>query len=311
PLSTVLTKDLVVYTAPSPAAGCPLLVILDVISKMVNIGTPALFWHRIVETWKYAYGLKSQQSGPLMSERKLPDRCYNCTVTDYIRNRIKDHKTCNNTAHYFGVYEATEDAGTAHISILGPNGDAVSVTSTINLCFGALFASPSTGIILNNQMVDFHIPGHHPWKANPANGVAPFKQPMSSMCPTIIVNQRDDTVRMVIGASGGFKILSATSLVIIRHLWFGDCIEDAVNQPRLHHQLKPMVVEYERGFPKNILRGLMCRGHAIRRFRIRDGRRKSGMVGMPVNSAVNVISIENGEIHAVGDCRRQSFADGY
>ncbi|KAK9752728.1 hypothetical protein QE152_g4046 [Popillia japonica] len=330
PLSTIVDKDLVVYTAPSPAAGCPLLVVLDVISKMVGNGTPVVFWHRIVEAWKYAYGLKSQQSGPMMSDKKLVDHCYNCTVTDYIRGRIKDYRTCNKTTHYFGVYEPIEDSGTAHISIVAPNGDAISVTSTINLMFGALFASPSTGIILNNQMMDFYIPGHHSWKANPANCIAPSKQPMSTMCPTIIVNQHDDTVRMVIGASGGFKILTATSLVVkhIKHLWFGDSVEDAVAQPRLHHQLKPedavaqprlhhqlkpMVLEYEHGFPKDILRGLYVKGHVLRKFRTRGGggRPRNGIIGMPVNSAVNVISIENGEIHAVGDCRRNGFADGF
>lgn len=159
--------------------------------------------------------------------------------------------------------------------------------------------------------MDFYIPGHHAWKANPANCIQPYKQPMSSMCPTILVNQRDGTVRMVIGASGGFKILSATSLVIIRHLFFGDCLEDAVNQPRLHHQLKPMVVEYERGFPADILHGLMCKGHGVRRFKNRGGGHKHGLISMPINSAVNVITVENGEIHAIGDCRRKGFADGY
>lgn len=161
--------------------------------------------------------------------------------------------------------------------------------------------------------MDFYIPGHHSWKANPANCIAPSKQPMSTMCPTIIVNQHDDTVRMVIGASGGFKILTATSLVVIKHLWFGDSVEDAVAQPRLHHQLKPMVLEYEHGFPKDILRGLYVKGHVLRKFRTRGGggRPRNGIIGMPVNSAVNVISIENGEIHAVGDCRRNGFADGF
>lgn len=133
PLSTIIPRDLLVYTAPSPAAGCPLLVVLDVISKMVGSASPTVFWHRIVEAWKYAYGLKSQQTGPTLSNRKLTDHCYNCTITDYIRNRIKDHRTCNKTQHYFGVYEDIPDAGTAHISIIAPNGDAISVTSTINL----------------------------------------------------------------------------------------------------------------------------------------------------------------------------------
>lgn len=132
-LSAVIPKDLVVYTAPAPAAGCPLLIILDVVSKMLNTGTPVLFWHRIIETWKYAYGLKTQQTGPDLSKRKLNDHCYNCTITNYIRGRIKDYTTCNKTGHYFGVYDEVQDGGTGHISIIAPNGDAISVTSTINL----------------------------------------------------------------------------------------------------------------------------------------------------------------------------------
>lgn len=132
-LSSVIAKDMVVYTAPSPGAGCPLLVILDVISKILGNCTPSIFWHRLIEAWKYAYGLKTQSSGPILSQRKIKDHCYNCSITDYIRSKIKDTKTCNNTEHYFGVYEHVEDHGTGHISILAPNGDAISVTSTINL----------------------------------------------------------------------------------------------------------------------------------------------------------------------------------
>ncbi|XP_071051824.1 glutathione hydrolase 1 proenzyme-like isoform X2 [Onthophagus taurus] len=310
PLSTTIATDFTIYTVPSPGAGSFLLLITDLMSRMIINCSPVTFWHRLIEVWKFAYGLKTQQSGPNMAIRNLDEHCYNSTVTHFIRCRIKDSCTSNDPSNYFGVYEQPEDHGTAHISILAPNGDAISVTSTINLVFGAFFASPSTGIILNNQMMDFAIPNRHPWKANPSNYIKPQRQPVSTMCPTIILSSIDNSVRMIVGASGGFKILSATSLVVIRHLLLGECLEEAVAQPRLHHQLVPMEIEYEPGFPPAILKGLSRRGHVIKQYKT-DVQCAEGSLNMPITSAVNAISVCNDNIEAIGDRRRHGYGEGF
>ena len=131
------------------------------------------------------------------------------------RRKIRDDRTSSDPADYGADFYTGEDGGTAHISVRAPNGDAVSVTSTINTYFGSGVLSPQTGIIFNNEMDDFSTPGlknAYGLEPTEANFIAPGKRPVSSMSPTIITDERGD-VRLIIGASGGPKIITSTALV--------------------------------------------------------------------------------------------------
>ena len=77
---------------------------------------------------------------------------------DHIKTKIDDTRTYLDPQHYGARESLTEDHGTAHHSFLSPDGDAVSVTASINLILGCKFLSPSTGVIMNNQMDDFASP---------------------------------------------------------------------------------------------------------------------------------------------------------
>lgn len=85
-----------------------------------------------------------------------------------------------------------QDHGTSHLSIIDKDRNAVSMTNTVNYFFGALMLSPSTGIVLNNEMDDFSIPMKFVGDRNvplpaPANFIRPGKRPLSSMAPTIVL----------------------------------------------------------------------------------------------------------------------------
>ena len=114
-------------------------------------------------------------------------------------------------------------------------GDAVSVTSTVNLLYGSKFMSPSTGILLNNQMDDFSYPGltnAFGYPPSETNMVAPRKRPLSSMSPTIVVVS-DNRVVAIVGASGGSKIITAVAQVVYRLLYMNQSVKDAVDARRL------------------------------------------------------------------------------
>ena len=153
--------------------------------------------------------------------------------------RINDSFTVNEATFYNGSSLTPDDHGTAQVSIIAPNGDAVSVSSSINygsvstfindsqekcifvkhylfpVRFGSGFLSPSTGIILNDLMDDFSFPDTgnlNGLKPSRANFVKPGKRPLSSMCPTIILDENRDA-SMVLGAAGGMRITTAVAQV--------------------------------------------------------------------------------------------------
>lgn len=84
---------------------------------------------------------------------------------------------------------------------------------------------------------------------SPANYIKPGKRPLSSMCPSIIVDENGDVV-LVIGAAGGTKITTSTAFVSMNHLWFNMSLQDALDTKRLHHQLFPMSIIFESNFNK-------------------------------------------------------------
>lgn len=129
-----------------------------------------------------------------------------------------------------------------------------------------MIRSPSTGIILNDEMDDFSTPGtinSYGLRASPANYIVPGKRPLSSMCPTVVTDRHGD-VRIIAGSAGGSRITTATFLLIVRHLYFDEDLETIINSQRIHHQLAPMSVEYEKGFDQNVIDGLVERGHVTK-----------------------------------------------
>jgi gamma-glutamyltranspeptidase/glutathione hydrolase len=157
------------------------------------------------------------------------------------------------------------DAGTAHISVVDSEGNAVALTTTINLEFGAQLVAGRTGVLLNDEMDDFSlapgVPDAFGLVAGSANQLAPGKRPLSSMSPTIVVG--DHGVEMVLGAAGGPMIISSTIQVLLDALLFGMDAQAAVAAPRVHHQWSPDVLRYEPGLPAAVVEALRAKGHQV------------------------------------------------
>jgi gamma-glutamyltranspeptidase/glutathione hydrolase/leukotriene-C4 hydrolase len=115
-----------------------------------------------------------------------------------------------------------------------------------------MVGSVRTGIILNNEMDDFSSPNIKNLFGVPpstANCIAPGKRPLSSMVPSIVLDG-EGKPRIAIGGAGGTHIISSVAQVLANVLWLGRSLEQALDLPRIHHQLMPMKLYVEPNLPK-------------------------------------------------------------
>ena len=154
---------------------------------------------------------------------------------------------------------------TTHFSCADADGNWVACTATVNTTFGSKVVIPGTGIVMNNQMDDFSI---QPGVANAfgllgaeANAVAAGKRPLSSMSPTIVL--KNGKAVLSVGAAGGPTIISQTLLAILHVIDFGATADQAMAQPRFHHQWRPDELRVEKKMPEGVRVELSKRGHRV------------------------------------------------
>ncbi|XP_017871836.1 PREDICTED: gamma-glutamyltranspeptidase 1 [Drosophila arizonae] len=269
-ISANVTGGFTLYTTPLPSSGPVLAFILNVMSELYSDNEP-IYWQRVIETFKHAYGQRTNlgdyENDPEYGDsiKAQLEKLLGHELVDTVRSLIKDDKTSQDYMYYGANFTVEPDHGTAHMNVLASNGDAISITSTINTYFGAKVASPQTGIILNDEMDDFSTPGvinSFGVPSSPANYIYPHKRPMSSMNPSIIVDENGD-VRMLVGAAGGTKITTSVATVIMKYLIRRESMAQAVNNGRLHHQLIPMQIDYEEDVDAEVIEYLRGAGHAM------------------------------------------------
>ncbi|TGN08135.1 gamma-glutamyltransferase [Leptospira ilyithenensis] len=142
----------------------------------------------------------------------------------------------------------SESYNTTHISILDKEGNAVSSTQSVNGILGAKVVVPGTGLILNNTMDDFSVapgvPNLYKLIGSEANKIAPGKTPLSSMSPSILLDEKGKS-EIVIGAPGGSQIPTTIINTLIRYKKDGYSLYESASYPRLHHQFQPDVLFVE------------------------------------------------------------------
>lgn len=295
PVIVNVSNDYTLYTTPLPSSGAVLAMILN-IARGYDHRNESLYWHQVIEGFKHAYGQRTKL-GDMRFEPKVEaiyKKIIDPNFAADIRKLIFDDRTFQSYQYYGAEFANNDDHGTANMAVLDFEGNAITITSTVNRYFGGKVRSKRTGIIINDEMDDFSTPGtvnSYDIPASPANFIKPGKRPLSSMCPGIILD-RDGNARMLIGAAGGSMITTAVAQAILKYLVFDWDIEESIQSRRFHHQLAPMLVTYEKNINEAALNYLRKVGHEL----------EEGSAGQ--FSALTTIGVKNDKPVPVYDERR-------
>ncbi|XP_005952505.1 glutathione hydrolase 5 proenzyme [Haplochromis burtoni] len=275
--------DYKMYFPPPPAGGAILSLILNIMkgykmnSEPKTTDEKILFYHRYIEALKFANELKPNISDPNFSSDKMAKKLTQDSFADSLRSLISSDKTRDP-----GINLYLDSIGTTHVSVLAEDGSAVSVTSSINDEFGSRVLSPSTGIILNNQLSDF---------CGRANRTSHGERPPSNMAPSVL---KSPSKTLVIGGSGSETIPPAVASALMNHLWFGKSLKEAIITPVVLVDSKSEV-KPEPKLEKDVVDGLEALGHKIAKF----------------YNTVNAVEKAGSCISAWSDERKKGKAAGY
>ncbi len=164
-----------------------------------------------------------------------------------------------------------EEMGTSHISVVDAQGNAVSMTTTIEAGFGA--RQMMGGFLLNNQLTDFSFA---PTEAGQpvANRVQGGKRPRSSMAPVLVFDRNPDgspgALRMSMGSPGGSLIINFVAKTLVASLQDGLDIQSAISLPNIGSRNGPTELEKDQA-PASLDAALTARGHELRRIEMTSG----------------------------------------
>lgn len=221
---------------------------------------------------------------------------------NYLKKRMSDFNADKATpSTEIGAGQFIESEQTTHYSIVDAEGNAASVTTTLNDSYGSHCVVGGAGFILNNEMDDFSVkpgsPNIYGAIGGKANAIAPGKRPLSSMTPTILTLKGD--LWMVVGTPGGTTIPTSVFQVIMNVIEFKMSLPDAVQSGRFHHQWKPDQISVEdKALPEKALSELRERGHEIK-------------IRGPIGRVEAILRLPDGRLQGVADRRGDDAAMGY
>lgn len=296
-------KGMHIITMPPPSSGGLILrqllgMVGDYPLKDYGFHSAAAV-HLMAEAERRAFADRAEHMGD-PDFWKVPVK----TLTDsaYIKSRMANFRAdtvSSNWDIWAGRIKESEE--TTHFSVVDREGNAVSVTTTLNDSYGSRTVVAGAGFILNNEMDDFSAkpgaPNIYGAVGGKANAIVPKKRPLSSMTPTIVTKGGKNW--LILGTPGGTTIPTSVFQVIVNVSEFGMSLPDAVQGKRFHHQWKPNQISAEEAcFSEEVQAALEKLGHRIN-YRESIGRVEA------------IMRLPNGKWQGVADGRGDDSAGGY
>ena len=294
----------VITMAPPSSGGIALLQLLQMVEPYAinqwQPNSPEAI-HLMVEAERRVYADRAKHLGDpdfwTVPQQQLLDKSYN---KSRMENFLWD-KATPSSAVSAGNFALQESEQTTHFSIVDKEGNAVSLTTTINAPYGALVTVKGAGFLLNNEMDDFSVkpnsPNYFGLVGDEANAIAPHKRMLSSMTPTIL--EKDGDLFMVVGTPGGSTIITSVFQTILNVIDFGRTMQQAVSIKRFHHQWLPdQIFVEETTFDDDLQQKMEAKGHTV-------------FKRMPIGRVEAILKMPNGSYQTGADPRGDDTAGGW
>jgi len=301
--ASITYRDYKIHSCSAPSSGTVAMSIMKIIEGYPDIGQAAalnLSTHYLDEGMRFAYGQRTELGDPYFvpgMDQYQADMLSEETAAA-VRARISPLHTLNVSAYDPSGFESLETPGTSAVVTSDVTGLSIALTTTINTLFGSLVLVPETGVIMNNEMNDFSVPGASNafgYIPTPANYIRPGKRPLSSISPTI-VEHADGTLYFATSAAGGSRIITA----VVQQLWHvldqNMTSAEALAQPRMHDQLVPNQVSFEYAYDNQTVAFMKSEGCNVT------------WVAPGQSTAQSLRRLANGTFEAAGEPRQGSAA---
>ena len=299
-----------IITMSLPSSGG--VILIEMLNMLENFSLADLGWntsdyiHILTEVERRAYADRAEHLG----DSDYWDSPISMLISkQYAKNRMNNFfmdKATPSKDIFAGDASDYESSETTHYSVIDSDGNAVSVTTTINIGYGSGIVVEGAGFFLNNEMDDFSVkagvPNYFGLVGNDANAIEPGKRPLSSMTPTIVLKNNKPFI--ILGSPGGSRIITTVLQTILNVTIHNMSIQEAVFAPRVHSQWLPDVIMVEpRSINKDVRKLLKQKGHKISPYIIYSG--------MEMIGEMNAILINEIGYFGGADKRGENTAIGY
>lgn len=246
-------KNLKVISMPPPSSGG--IALLQLLKFVEPYPLQKWGWHSdsttqvMIEAERRVYADRSKWLGD-PDFVKVPQK--ELLEAEYLKKRWQDFQFAQATDSKMvkgGDITGYESPETTHSSFVDKEGNAVSITTTLNGSYGSKVVVDGAGFLMNDEMDDFSIkpgvPNVYGLIGNEANAIAANKRMLSSMTPTIV--EKDGKLLMVLGTPGGSTIITSVFQVFLNVVEHRMSMQQAVDALRFHHQWTPDRTTFEEG----------------------------------------------------------------